>query len=89
MAASQTDFALTSFPFIKKQYYAGYDQKRYNFYLQYLIFYHSEIVTLDHFIILSLSFANTVLLRSRCKIHRFVAAPLTERWKGGVCVLLG
>jgi hypothetical protein len=41
----------------------------------YLIFYHREIVKLDHFIILSLSFANTVLLCSRCKIHRFVAAP--------------
>jgi hypothetical protein len=41
----------------------------------YLIFYHREIVKLDHFMTLSLSYANTVLCRSRCKIHRFVAAP--------------
>ncbi len=46
----------------------------------YLIFYHREIVKLDHFIMtLSLSYANTVLWRSRCKIHRFVAAPL-QAW---------
>ncbi len=41
----------------------------------YLTFFHSEIVKLDHFMTLSLSYANTVLWRSRCKIHRFVAAP--------------
>ncbi len=41
----------------------------------FLIFYHREIVKLDHFMTLSLSYANTVLLRSRCKIHRFLAAP--------------
>jgi hypothetical protein len=39
------------------------------------IFIYGEIVKLDHFMTLSLSYANTVLWRSRCKIHRFVAAP--------------
>jgi hypothetical protein len=42
----------------------------------YLIFHHREIVKLDHFMTLSLSYANTVLRCSRCKIHPFVAAPL-------------
>ncbi len=41
----------------------------------YLIFYHKEIVKLGHFMTLSLSYANTVLSFSRCKIRRFVAAP--------------
>ncbi len=41
----------------------------------YLIFDHSEIVKPDHIMTLSLRYANTVLWRSRCKIHRFVAAP--------------
>jgi len=27
---------------------------------------------------LSLTYANTVLCSSRCKIHRFVATPITE-----------
>ncbi len=42
----------------------------------YLIFYQREIVKLGHFMTLSLSYANTVLWCSRCKIHRFVAEPL-------------
>ncbi len=40
-----------------------------------LIFYHREIVKLDHFMGLSLSYAKTILRRSHCKIPRFVAAP--------------
>jgi hypothetical protein len=40
-----------------------------------LIFYHRENVKLVHFTALSLSYANTVLWRRSCKIHRFVAAP--------------
>jgi len=39
-----------------------------------LIFYHREIVKLDHFMTLSLSDANTVLGCGRYKIHRFEAA---------------
>ncbi len=38
----------------------------------YLIFYRREIVKQDHFMPLSLSYANNV----RCKIHRFVAVPI-------------
>ncbi len=50
----------------------------------YFIFYHREIVKLDHFMTVSLSYANTVLWCSRCKIHRFVAAPfiLTQDIEG-------
>jgi hypothetical protein len=44
----------------------------------YLIFYHREIVKLDNFMTISLSYANIVLRRSRCKIHRFVAAPFVH-----------
>ncbi len=35
---------------------------------------------LDHFMTLSLSYANTVLWRSRCKIHRYVAAPSWQKF---------
>ncbi len=42
----------------------------------YFIFYHREIAKLDNFMTLSLSYASTVLWRSRCKTHRFVAAPI-------------
>ncbi len=41
------------------QYYADYDKKI--TFLIHLIFYHKEIVKLDHFMTLSLSYANTVL----------------------------
>ncbi len=64
---------LQAFHSQENQYYADYDKKYYIFI--YLFFYHREIVKLDHFVTLSLSYANTVLWRSRCKIHRFVAAP--------------
>jgi hypothetical protein len=46
-----------------------------------LILYHREIVKLDHFITLSLSYANTDPWCSHCKIHRFVAAP--KQWRKG------
>jgi hypothetical protein len=41
------------------QYYADYDKKYYIFY--YLIFYRREVVELDHFMTLSLSYVNTNL----------------------------
>jgi hypothetical protein len=57
----KTDFALTSFPFIRKPMLCrlGYD-KNIEFFI-YLIFYHREIVKLDHFLTLFLNYANTVL----------------------------
>jgi hypothetical protein len=53
MAASQ------AFHSKENQYYADYDKKILIFI--YLIFYHRDIVKLDHFMTLSLSSANTVL----------------------------
>ncbi len=54
----------------------------------YFIFYHRAIVEQDHFMTLFLSYANTVLWCTRCKIHRFVAAPVVpvsgHRCKGYV-----
>jgi hypothetical protein len=58
----------------ENQYYADYDKKYYIFFIN-LIFYHREIVKLDDFMNLSLSYENTVLCFSRSKIHRFVASP--------------
>ncbi len=43
----------------EKQYYADYYQNI-TFFIN-LIFYHREIVKLDHFMTLSLSYANTIL----------------------------
>ncbi len=57
----------------------------------YLIFYYREIVKLDHFMTLSLSYANTVMWCSRCKIHHFVAAPMLLTYGLGLiklCVVL-
>ncbi len=59
MAASQNGFTLTSFPFIRKPYYVD-DEKNIEIFI-YFTFYHREIVKLDHFMTLSLSYANTVL----------------------------
>jgi hypothetical protein len=50
---------LQAFHSQENQYYADYDKKYYIFI--YLFFYHREIVKLDHFVTLSLSYANTVL----------------------------
>jgi hypothetical protein len=50
---------LQAFHSQENQYYADYDKQYYIFIN--LIFYHREIVKLDHFLTLSLSYANTVL----------------------------
>ncbi len=64
MAASQNGFCSYKLSFHKKTNIMQIMQKV----LQtYLVFYHREIVKLDHFMTLSLSYANTVLLRGRCK----------------------
>ncbi len=52
-----------------------------------LICYHRLIVKLDHFMTLSLSYANTVLWCSHCKIHRFVAAPWNMFLQFKCCVV--
>ncbi len=75
MAALQKGFCSHKLSIHKKtniKYYADY----------YIIFYHREIVKLDHFTTFFFSYANTVLWRSRCKIHRFVAAPSRQSRQG-------
>ncbi len=76
MAASQNGFCSYKLSFLKKTNIMQIMTKKITIFI-YLIFYeyHREISKLDHFMALSLSYANTVLWRSRCKIHRFVAAP--------------
>jgi hypothetical protein len=63
---------LQAFPFIRKPILCR--SKNITIFI-YLIFYHREIVKLNNFMTLSLSYANTDLWCSRCKIHCFVAAP--------------
>ncbi len=76
MAASQNGFCSYKLSFHKKTNIMQIMTKNITI-LIYLVFYHRETVKLDYFMTLSLSYANTVLWRSRrCKIHRFVAAPL-------------
>jgi hypothetical protein len=75
MAASQNGFCSFKLSIHKKTNIMQIMTKNIKIFI-YLIFYHREIVKLDHFMTLSLSYASTVLLFSRCKIHRFVAAPL-------------
>ncbi len=55
-----------------------------------LIFNHREIVKLDYIRTLSLSYAdaNAVQWCSRCKIHRFVAAPFSHSHEGQGCLPL-
>jgi hypothetical protein len=74
MAASQNGFCSYKLSFHKKTNIMQIMTKNIKIFI-YLVFYHREIVKLDNFITLPLSYANTVLWRSRCKIHRFVAAP--------------
>ncbi len=74
MAASQNAFCSYKLSFHKKNKSMQIMTKILQF-LFILFFYHWEIVKLDHFMTLSLSYANTVLWRSRFKIHRFVAVP--------------
>ncbi len=59
MAASQNGFCSDKLSIHKKTNIMQIMTKNYNFY--FLIFYHREIVKLDHFMTLSLSNANTVL----------------------------
>ncbi len=58
----------------ENQYFEDYD-KIYFYLFNFLFFYHREIVKLDHFMTLSLSYAYTILDAAVAKIHRFVAAP--------------
>ncbi len=70
MAASQNGFC--SYSIHKKTNIMQIMSKNVTIFI-YLIYYHREMVKLDHFMTLFLSYANTVLWRSRCKIHRFLA----------------
>ncbi len=65
------DFALTSFPFTRKQILCRFWQNI-TFFKIIFFFYHREVVKLYHFMTL---YANIIQWCSRCKIHRFVAAP--------------
>jgi hypothetical protein len=73
MAASQNGFCSYKFSIHKKTILQI--MKKYITIFIYLIFYHREIVKLDHFMTLSLSYANTILDAAVAKIHRFVASP--------------
>jgi hypothetical protein len=83
MAASQNRFCSYKLSFRKKTNIMQIIDKNIKIFI-YLFFYHREIVRLDHFMTLSLRYANTVLLRSCCKIHRFVAAPM-DSWGKCAC----
>jgi len=74
MVASQNGFCSYKLSIHKKTNIMQIMTKNITIFL-YLIFYHREIRKLDHVMTLSLNYAKTVLWRSRCKIHRFVAAP--------------
>jgi hypothetical protein len=74
MAASQSGFCSYKFSIHKKTSIMQIMAKNITIFI-YLIFYYREIVKLGHFMTLSLSYANTDMWRSRCKIHRIVAAP--------------
>jgi hypothetical protein len=71
MAASQNIFCSYKLSIRKKTNIMQSMTKNITIFI-YLIFYHREIVKLDHFMTLSVSFANTVLW---CSHFRFVAAP--------------
>ncbi len=74
MAASQNGFCSCKLSIHKKTNIMQIMTNHITIY-NYLIFNHREIVKLDHLMTLFLSYANTVLWCSRCKIHPFVAAP--------------
>ncbi len=61
---------LQAFHAYENQYYADYDKKYYNFI--YLFFYHREIVILDHFVPLFLSYRNTVMQLLQYLLKRFL-----------------
>jgi hypothetical protein len=60
MAASQNGFCSYKLSIHKKTNIMQIMTKNFKFFI-YLIFYHREIVKLDHFRTVSLSYANTVL----------------------------
>jgi hypothetical protein len=74
MAASQNGFFSYTLSIHKKINIMQIMTKSITIFI-YLFFYHREIVKLDHFMTLSLSYSNTVLWCSNCKTHRFAAAP--------------
>ncbi len=74
MVASQNGFCSDKLAIHKKTNIMQIMTKNITFFNN-LIFKRREIVKLDHFMTLSLSYANTVMQWSHCKIHRFVAAP--------------
>ncbi len=82
MAASQNGFCFYKLTIRKKTNIIHTMTKNITIFIN-IICYHREIVKLDHFMTLSLSYANTVLWCSRFKIHRFVAAPLRTLGNGG------
>ncbi len=69
---------LQAFHSQENQYYADYYKKYYIFHYFNLLPVR-EVVKLDQFMTLSLSYVKTVLWSSHCKIHRFVAAPFLLR----------
>ncbi len=73
MVASQNGFCSYKLSIHKKTNIMQIVTKNIKFFIN-LIFKRREIVKLDHFMTLSLSYANTVLWCTHCKIHRFVAA---------------
>jgi hypothetical protein len=48
------------------------------YFISMFIFYHRAIVKQDHYIAYLLSYANTILLCSRCKIRRYITALFAE-----------
>ncbi len=68
MAASQNGFCSYKLSIHKKTNIMQIMTKNITIFI-YLIFYHREIVKLDHFSL------------CRCKVHRFVAAPLQQQRK--------
>ena len=86
MAASQNGFCSYKLSTQKKTNIMQIMIKNITIFI-YLIFYHREIVKLNHFMTLSLSYANTVLSRSRCKIHHFVAAPSEHKANRGLDIM--
>ncbi len=73
MAASQNGFCSYKLSIHKNQYYADNDKKYYNFYL-FILLSEKDCETRS-FYDTFLECASTVLWRSGCKIHHFVAEP--------------
>ncbi len=73
MAASQNGFCPYKVSIHKKTNIMQIMTKYITIFI-YLIFYHREIVKLDHFMTLSLSYANIILRRSHCKNPPFCSS---------------